>query len=266
VTGALPPADTLALRVEGDCLHVTLDRPAVRNALNPTMIAELAAVFDHVRARPGLRIVVLRGAGGHLCAGGDLAELARAATTDLDAVAASNRRFGALLQEIDSVDAIVIAIAEGSVMGGGVGLLCVTDLALSTPDARFRLPEAAVGLLPAQVAPFLARRVGHAQARRLALTGATLDAPAAAALGLVHEVVSEPAARLEPACAAIRALAPGALAATKALLRRADQVPVGELLDQGARAFAAALAGAEGREGTAAFTAGRRPRWAEPPP
>jgi isohexenylglutaconyl-CoA hydratase len=149
-------------------------------------------------------------------------------------------------------------------MGGGFGLACVADVAIASETAQFRLPETSLGVVPAQIAPFLVERLGYSQAKRLAVTGGRLDAAAALRLGLVHEVVSSdlivPA--LDKVLADILACAPGALAATKGLMSLARLQEPQTLVQHAATVFSQAAQGAEGIEGMTAFMQKRKPIWA----
>jgi isohexenylglutaconyl-CoA hydratase len=260
---------TLAVRSEGGVLHVTLNRPATRNAMSLQMVDELRAVLARAEAAGGVRAIVLRGAGGHFCAGADLGDMAQARQRELagdaQAIAAVNARFGALCGAFARTGIATIAVLEGTVMGGGLGLACVVDVALAGQGAQLRLPETALGLVPAQIAAFLVERVGASQARRLAVTGGGLSAAQALSIGLVHEL-HEDGPALDAALAATLAqtlrCAPGAIAATKALMARALHTPAADLVDDAARLFARAARGAEGIEGTAAFLEKRSPSWA----
>lgn len=269
---ARPPSSgqTLALRQHGGVLHVTLNRPEVRNAMSLAMVDELLQALRAAEADPGVRVLVLRGAGGHFCAGADLKDLAAArlrlaqAAPGEDPVAEVNARFGQLCVAYARSPLAIVALLEGTVMGGGLGLACVADVALADAGASFRLPETALGVVPAQIAPFLIERIGYSQARRLAVTAGRLDAAQALALGLVHALA--PAAQLDAALARtladILACAPGALAATKALMARARFTPPAELVTHAAQVFSRAALGPEGIEGSAAFLQRRAPSWA----
>jgi isohexenylglutaconyl-CoA hydratase len=267
---ALEPA-TLRLRLEAGALHVTLHRPDVRNAMSLAMVAELEAVFDAVLDRRDVRAIVLRGAGGHFCAGGDVKDMAKARMSmpgpgEADPVTAVNRAFGRAITKADRAPQAVVAVLEGAVLGGGFGLACVADVAIAHAGASFGLPETSLGLPPAQIAPFLVRRLGLSQARRLAVTGARLDGVRAHALGLVHELVCDEAELtevLERVLGEIRRCAPGAVAATKHLMLQVGAVDHERLLDEGAERFAEAARGPEGVEGMTAFIGKRTPKWAE---
>ena len=261
--------ETLAVRAERGVLHVTLDRPAARNAMSLRMVDELVAVLRRAEAAGDVRAIVLRGAGGHFCAGADLQDMALARQRELagesEAIAAVNARFGALCGAFARTGIATVAVLEGTVMGGGLGLACVVDVALAGQGAQLRLPETSLGVVPAQIAAFLVERVGASQARRLAVTGGKLDAAQALAIGLVHEVHADGAAldgALAATLAQILRCAPGAIAATKALMARALHTPSADLVEDAARLFARAARGPEGVEGMSAFLQKRAPAWA----
>lgn len=266
---SLPDTQTLLLEQDGPVLHVTLNRPESRNAMSLAMVNELMAVFGAVADDPAVRVIVLRGAGGHFCAGGDIKDMAGAraqlASGESDAFYMLNRRFGEMISTANAQPQVVVAVLEGAVLGGGFGLACVSDVAIAADDAQFGLPETGLGVIPAQIAPFVVQRVGLTQARRLALTGARFNGVEAARLGLVHEVA--PAAnldeRLEETLAQARRCAPHATRVTKQLVLDTLVQPLDPLLDQAARDFANAVASEEGSEGTMAFVQKRLPKWAE---
>lgn len=257
----------LLVRQDGPVLRLTLNRPAQRNPLSVAMVQALRAALAAAEADGSTRVVVLRGAGGHFCAGGDIHDMAVARQrreTDPQAIVALSAAFGELCVAFAQSPLATVAVLEGSVMGGGFGLACVTDVALAGQSVVFRLPETSLGLLPAQIGPFLVERLGYSEAKRLAVLGARLGAAEALTLRLVHEV--HPDAALDAAQARVVAdilrCAPGAVAATKALLARARHAAPAALVHEAATAFSAAVLGPEGRDGTAAFIAKRPPPWA----
>ncbi len=261
---ALPDCQTLLLNLEAGVLHITLNRPECRNAMSLKMVHELSAVLDSAKADPGVRALVLRGAGGHFCAGGDIKDMAGARAAGAEAYRELNRAFGAMLEQAQSCPQVLIAILEGAVLGGGFGLACVSDIAIASNEAKFGLPETTLGIIPAQIAPFVVKRIGLTQARRLALTAARFNGSEAERLGLVHFSETDSAAidaRLQQVLSQVRQCAPQANAQTKALLLATEQEPLGILLDRAAEQFAAAVTGAEGAEGTMAFVQKRPASW-----
>ncbi len=264
---------TLAVHHQGGVWTVTLNRPEARNAMSMAMVLELRLVLGEAEATAGARALVLRGAGGHFCAGGDIKDMAQArqraaaAEPGSDPLAAGNAEFGELCVAYAHTGLATVAVVEGTVMGGGFGLACVADVCLAGSTALFRLPETSLGVVPAQVGPFLVERIGYSEARRLAVTGGRLDARAALALRLVHEVHDNPAqldAALSRVLHDILQCAPGALAATKALLAKARLRPPADLVTEAAAVFSRAVLGDEGAEGTLAFVQKRKPAWAAP--
>lgn len=259
--------DTLLTRHEGGVLHLTLNRPEVRNAMSLAMVLELREALVAAESDGSTRAIVLRGAGGHFCAGADLKDMASARlrlTEDPEAVAKVNAAFGELCVAFANTGLATVTVLEGTVMGGGLGLACVSDVALAGSSAMFRLPETSLGIVPAQIAPFLVERLGYAEAKRLAVTGGRLDANAALSLRLVHAVHASGA--LDNAVAAVLAeilqCAPGAVAATKGLMAKARFHAAGSLVQEAARVFSDAALGAEGLEGTTAFLQKRKASWA----
>lgn len=262
---------TLALRREGPVLHVTLNRPAVRNAMSLAMVRELRVVLGQAEMRADTRVIVLRGAGGHFCAGADLSDMAAARMKLQDepqALVQTNAAFGELCVAFAQTGLAIVAVVEGTCMGGGFGLACVADVTLAGESASFRLPETSLGLVPAQIGPWLVERLGYAEAKRLAVTGGRLNAPQALALRLVHGVHA--GAALDAAVAKVLSdilqCAPGAVAATKALIAKARFHSPASLVQEAAEKFSRAALGPEGIEGTTAFLQKRKAKWVPEPP
>ncbi|MCH4880680.1 enoyl-CoA hydratase/isomerase family protein [Pseudomonas sp. TMW22090] len=261
----LPVCQTLLLELHNGVLHVTLNRPESRNAMSLQMVAELRGLLANVREDQAIRALVIGGAGGHFCAGGDIKDMANARTQGPEGFRELNRAFGALLQEVQHAPQVVITVLQGAVLGGGLGLACVSDVALADHQAQFGLPETSLGVLPAQIAPFVVQRIGLTQARRLALTAARFDGTQARQIGLVHFVEHDAQAlaeRLDEVLAHVLRCAPGANALTKRLLLASAGQPTDALLDEAAQWFSDAVTGPEGVEGTMAFVQKRKPGWA----
>lgn len=263
--------DSIQLERQGGILTLWLNRPESRNAMSLNMVNAIQQVFAHIAEDSSIRAVILRGKGGHFCAGGDIKDMAAlrveaANVGGLQPYVDFNRRFGAMIEQVDQAPQTVVAILEGAVLGGGFGLACVSDIAISRDNAQFGLPETGLGVLPAQIAPFVVKRIGLTQARRLALLGSRFNGETAQKLGVIHEVVRDDI-ELEQLLAdtiqQIKRAAPLASRNTKALLHRTLNEPLDSLLDAAAQQFAQAVGGAEGQEGTMAFIQKRLPNWTE---
>jgi isohexenylglutaconyl-CoA hydratase len=260
---------TIAIRQDGWCLNLTLNRPEVRNAINAEMWDDVEQVFDAIREDPSIRAVVLRGAGGYFCSGGDLKERTTiteaARADDADPLMTRNLRAGRLFTKVDHAPQVVIAAVEGGALGGGFGLVCVSDIAAACADARFGLPEATLGIPPAQILPYLVRRIGTTEVRRLALTAARFDGAEAARLGIVHEAVQDAAALdvwLAQTLKLIDRCGPKAIAASKRLIHQVSTTDADEMMKESARLFAVCVRSHEGLEGAAAAREKRAPAWA----
>ena len=244
------PPSTLLIDTAQRVRTVTLHRPQVRNAMSAQMVQELLQALAQAEADAAqgeVRALVLRGAQGHFCAGGDIGDMAKARVklAQLDAdrgaqtglvppnpVAQLNAAFGHLCLAFARTPLPVVAVLEGTVMGGGFGLACVADVVIAHANTQFRLPETSLGIIPAQIAPFLVERLGYAEAKRLAVTGARVGATEALAIRLVHEVQpDEPALAdaLARTLAQILACGPQAIATTKKLLAHARFTPPDQL-------------------------------------
>jgi isohexenylglutaconyl-CoA hydratase len=260
----------------GDCLQVErrgafwfarLNRPDKRNALSEPMLAALLQLCDRLESDTDARALVLWGAGGHFCAGADFGRflelLAAPGSDDADPIVAHNRYFGTVLERLASLSVPTLGVVRGAAMGGGCGLAAVMDRVIATDDASFALPEVTLGVIPAQIAPFIARRAGVTRARWLMLSAARLDAQAALAAGLVDTVVSAVALQ-DVVLAELQRLAaaePAALRATRMLAARNLELPLAAALDAAARDFATQLRTGAAQEGIAASRARRVPAW-----
>lgn len=263
--------DTLLVSTahDGEVVHVTLNQPQTRNALSRVMMRELGALTDRLEREQRARVLVLRGAGGTFCAGGNIADFdahRQSVVTpgEPDPIAQVNRASGALFARIRRLPLVLVAAIEGAALGGGMGLACIVDVALATADARLGMTETTLGVVPAQISPFVAERIGVSQCRRLALTGERLDGHEALRIGLVHRVV-ESSAALDAAVANVVAgvlrCAPAANRLTKEVFLASGTLPLEQHLDMAAERFAQSLRSSEGEEGVRAFLAKRAPAW-----
>lgn len=248
-------------------LTIIFDRPKIGNALSLLMVQQISDELAKAKEDDSIRALVFRGSGKHFCAGGDIKDMASARqkkVDDGDPIATLNRSFGTLITNVQNFPKPVVMVVRGAAMGGGFGLVCVGDVILADETAKFRLPETGLGLPPAQIAPFLVSRLGLSKARRLALTGASLRAQEAVAVGLVDECVPIDGLedRLEQLLVSILRCAPKASSITKQILLNVGNVDHEVLLDKAAQSFAECARNSEGMEGMMSFLQKRAPSWA----
>jgi methylglutaconyl-CoA hydratase len=265
----LPPAasaaPTVLLRRRAPgVVQVEMARPAVFNAFDEVMIAELDAAFASLAEDPDVRVIVLSGEGRHFSAGADLQWMQRASTASLEWNLEDARRFAGMLARIEACPKPVVARVQGAALGGGVGLACACDIAVASDDASFAVSEARFGILPAVIGPYVINAVGKRQARRLALTTERLRAAEARDIGLVQTVV--PREDLDAAVDAVVAdLLAGGPAAQQEIKRLFAQLAEGpitpEVRELTARTIARVRGTDEAREGFAAFLGKRPAAW-----
>jgi methylglutaconyl-CoA hydratase len=237
---------------------ITLDSPANRNALSAQLRRELREHLEAAIADEAARVIVLTHTGKVFCAGMDLKE-SRGASAEQQGVT----EFPGILELIWESPTPVVARLTGPARAGGVGLVAACDLAIAAEEATFAFSEVRIGVVPAVISVTVLPRLLPRAAHELFLTGEVFDARRAAEIGLINRAV--PAAEVDAEVARyaemLRLGAPGALAGTKALLRR---TPIGELGKDFAEMntlSASYFAGEEGQEGIRAFGEKRTPSW-----
>ena len=246
--------------------RVTMNRPALRNAFNEELIAEICEAMGRCNADPNVRIIVLTGAGSAFSAGADLNMMKRVAEYSPTENRDDARRLGHMLCSIYSSPKPTIALVNGPAMGGGLGLLAACDIAIASSDAFFALSEVRVGLIPAVISPFVVQSLGVRQARRLFLTGERFTAEKALAIELIHEVTPPEKLNesLEAVIADLLKGAPQAQTESKDLIRSVMYAPVRDaLIDDTATRIAGRRSSPEGKEGVTAFLEKRKPSWIE---
>lgn len=254
-------SDTAPLVVtrDGAIATLTFNRPAALNALDAEMARLLAEQSEALGRDPGLRAVLLTGAGRAFMAGGDINQLATdPGPTTSDRLILNLHRG---LANLAGLAAPVIAVCQGAVAGAGFSVAMAADFVIAADDARFTTAYARIGAsLDGSSSWTLPRLVGYRKAMELALLSPLLDAAEALRLGLVTKVV--PAATLnEEAQALARTLAAGpthAYGRMKALLRASHQNTLVAQLELERLLFGAGAATADFAEGTAAFLAKRQ--------
>lgn len=251
---------------EGGVASVALSRPDTRNALNAELIEELTRCFERLAEDESVRVVVLTGEGRSFCAGADIGYMRRTAEFSYEENVEDARRLAAMFAAVDGCPKPVVAKARGAAIGGGAGLVAAADVAVAEEGTIFAFTEVRLGISPAVISPFVARKIGHSHARALFLTGERFDAARARAMGLVHEVCAE--RDLDEAVAkkteGLLAGGPDALAATKRLLREIWGASPGGAAETTAGLIAELRTGEEGQEGLGAFLEKREPGWRSP--
>ena len=220
-------AEELLSREDGAVHRLTLNRPERRNALTPDLASAVAQELDLIEERGAVSVVVLAGAGGHFCAGLDLHWLrSLGEAPPAPQLQRGLATFQSAVLAIVRCQLPVIAEIRGSAAGFGLDLALACDMRFAESGAKITSAFSRMGLVPDGGSTFtLPRLVGLGHALRFLMTGETVTAERACALGLVDEVKpdGELDAAVSSAAKAIAAAAPGSVRAVKRLVR-ADEL------------------------------------------
>lgn len=252
----------------GTRLWLTLNRPDNRNALTHHMMEEIGDAVQRCRDDNAARVLILRGAGGNFSAGGDLNAMQQMPPSvtpgEEDPLFQPYRFFGDVLHDLNSLPKPVIAIVEGGAAGGGFGMACCADVAIIRADAKLALPEPKVGFIPSQIIPFIARRMGAGQLRRIAVLGQRISGEEAYRLGVAHYLTlsdEETEAALARVLDDVDRNDPAAMAAVKDVVLRSEDEALPETLDAAAQHLVGLLRRPEAPAGMQAFLDKRDPPW-----
>lgn len=245
----------LIVERDGAVAVVTLNRPAVLNALCAALLSELSRVLRSLDEEPKVRAVIITGAGEKaFAAGADIGELA-ALSSELEAKVAA-RTGQALTRQIERMRVPVIAAINGFALGGGCELALACDIRIAGDRARLGQPEVNLGIIPGYGgSQRTTRLVGRGQAMLLCLTGEIVDAREALRIGLVERVVpnAELLTEAKRVAALIATKAPLAVAACKRAIDAGAHLSIDDALEVEASEFAALVPTADFKEGSAAF-------------
>lgn len=238
-------SELATLEVDGRVARITLRREEKRNALSLGLLDELRAHVGAVAANADVSVCVFTGAGKSFCAGMDL----KAVLNEPGAPAELLSRIAELTIEMRTMPAVTLARVNGAAIGGGCGLVCVCDVAITHASAKLGFPEVDLGVCPAVVAPWLVSRIGAGRARATLLMGGTMSGTDAARIGMVSSCVGdgELDAAVEKTVERLAKAGPNALRVTKGLLNELDGERLYEMVRKGAGLSAEVVEGAEAR-------------------
>lgn len=257
--------NTLRLEIDGTIARLTLSRPERANSMTMEMGRELSLAIEEVRAAPGVRVMILTGAGKYFCAGADMAEFERLQASPPQEVQGAVRLFLDAIGRMHLLPIPVVARINGDAFGGGTGLALAADLRVMAASARMGFVFARVGLAAADagVTYFLPRLVGPARAMEILLLAKVFDGEAAAQAGLVHRVVplDELDHDTDELAAQLAAGPPIATRFTKEGVIKSLERSLDEEFDFEARAQTTCMMSKDHKEGVQAFMEKRPPRF-----
>ena len=272
-----PETSLCSLEIEGAVAHLTLRREDVYNALNIELITEIISILDWTKQRsvgdrgelkdaagaPYLRVIVLSGAGKHFCAGADINMMRDAGAKSAEENREDSERLDRLFNSLWSHPCFTIGKIQGVALGGGAGFIACLDHVIVEPGARIALSEAKLGILPAVIGPYVYRKVGSAEFRRLSMLAGRIGGEEALQIGLVNQVSDSLDGAESSVIDEVLTTGPMAVAEAKKLTLTLD-----ELMDEELRTWTldktSEMRGSEeGQEGLASFLEKRPPNWKE---
>jgi enoyl-CoA hydratase/carnithine racemase len=244
-------------------LRITINRPEQRNAVNTEVLAGIRAGLERATEDPGVRAVVLSGVGDRaFCAGADLRQ-----AVDSDggvfSGAVDSHPFIEVFRAAERCGKPLIARVNGHAMAGGLGLVCMCDMAIAVEGARFGTPEARVGVFPLMILSYLMRLVPRRRLLEMCLTAESFDAAAALEFGLLNRVVPESGldAAVNNLLASLMAASPTALLLGKKAFRAMEDMTLSQCFEYAQLMIARMSQTPDAREGMRAFLEKREPHW-----
>ena len=253
--------DSVILETKGAALWITINRPEKRNAMNADVIAGIAEGYHKAHDDADIRAIVLTGAGDKaFCAGADLANSGSAFAQDF---AKPNGDLADLLRLSQNATKPAIARVNGVCMAGGMGLLCMTDMAVAADTAIFGLPEVKVGVFPMQVLALLQSIAPRRLVSEWCITGEPFDAHAAKDAGLLNHIVPavELDAKIDWLIARITDKSPTAIRRGKYAMRAIAAMSFDESIAYLESQIAILSMTEDAKEGLKAFGEKRKPVW-----
>lgn len=259
------PYETILVEFSHDerIATVTMNRPDVHNALNTRLLNDLKTAFDELSRNDRLCGIVLTGAGKSFSAGADLAMMQGAARATQEQNQEEALQLASTFEFVNACPLPVVARVNGAALGGGLGLLAVSDIVIAVDTARLAFSEVKLGIAPAVISPYVVRKIGTSWARRLFVTGERFAPTLAREIGLVHTIV--PAQDLnttvENTVQELLSGGPYALRACKALARDIGSLDAATARSLTTETIAQLRVSAEGQEGLKAYLEKRKPQW-----
>ena len=259
----LPKTKDCILELENCWLTIWFDRPEKNNALSNNLIKEIIHTLTIIKKNKSIRGIIFRGKGNVFCSGADLRELKKISNSKNQSSKLAyemSKRIGLLFQMINACPQIIISVVEGPAMAGAFGIVCSSDFIISTKSAKYALSETKLGLVPAQVAPYVLEKLGLSQGKKLLLLGKMFDGLEAHKKGLVDYLVDEEHEIddcLNIIKNSVKNCAPNAISVTKEIISNNKNIDI----EKAAVIFSNSIDHKEGVDGLASFFKRRKPFW-----
>jgi len=276
----LPESKLCNLDIDRNVARIHLNRSDVFNALNIQLIKELIDIIQWTAERSVsttsslrdsedseyLRVVVLTGEGKHFCAGADINMMREAGSLSAEDNRIDSERLDQLFFSLWSHPCFTIGCIQGVALGGGAGLVSCLDYVIAEPKTRIALSEAKLGILPAVIGPYVYRKIGSSNFRRLSMMASKINSDEAMNIGLINSVVDSTDKFSKSSSKIIsEVLSTGPMAVTEAkkltLVFDRWEGSDKELREWTLDKTSQMRGSEEGQEGLSSFLEGRKPNW-----
>lgn len=254
----------IELKTEGNRADLILNRPEKHNALNPEVLVEFQEVLDWISNQEEIHFLVISGRGKSFCAGADIEWFASAKEKSKQENLEEYLQIPKLLQKLHEMPQITIAAVQGNVLGGANGIISACDFVVAEESTRFAFGEIKLGIIPATIMPFVARRLSIQNMKKMMFTGERFFADEALQSGLIDFTTTDKnlTSFVEQFIDKLMLASPNALRACKQLMAGIDSGKITTENSEYTANLLADLAHSEqGREGLTAFLEKRKPNW-----
>lgn len=243
--------------------YIKLNRPEVRNAFNPEMIAEVTEVFKELNKRTDLRAVALMGEGKSFCSGADLVWMKEMVNYDLEQNQKDANKLYDMFESISQCSLPVVGVVHGAVFGGAVGLIACCDYVIAEENTQFCMSEVKLGIAPAVISSFILKKATLGKVFPYMISGKTFNIDIAMSMGLVHESapVGDGHHIVQHFISQVKEAGPEALRVTKNMLSQLPMLSQNEQKKITTQIISERRVSDEGQEGLKSFLEKRRPRW-----
>jgi len=257
--------ETIKVTIDNYAATVLLNRPDVHNALNEKLMKELTACFKKLRDDKKVRVIILTGNGKSFCAGADLNWMKSMVNYSMNENTKDSNLLLDLYETIYSCPKPVIGRVNGHAFGGGLGLFAVCDIVISIPDCKFAFSEVNLGIIPAVISSYVAKRIGLSNMRRLFITGELFNSEYAQKIGLIDFVVPEKKfdEEVQKYVKILLSSGPKAVSEVKKLVDSLEKMQLEKYKQHSVKKISELRVSKEGQEGINAFLEKRKSKWSK---
>jgi methylglutaconyl-CoA hydratase len=257
--------ETIDIERKNDILTVILNRPEVHNSMNEKLMKELTNCFKEISKDKNIRIIILTGKGKSFSAGADLNWMKKMVKYSKEDNIKDSRLLLDLYETISNCPKPIIGRINGHAFGGGIGLIAVCDITITTYGKKFAFSEVNLGIIPSVISTYVVRRIGLFNMKRLFLTGELFDSEYANKIGLIDHIVSDEDLdnEVRKHVKMLYSSGPKAIVEVYSLVNKYQKMNIEEYKKYTVKKIAELRVSDEGQEGINAFLEKRKTKWSD---